>query len=94
MKRFVTYIYEYDRGARGKNVGFVRTDIRNDGCRMDLHIRGLDCPKAKATIYFVIANAPVIGIPVAEMIISQGRSGKADVSAGKYRFKWLSHGPD
>lgn len=72
MKRFVTYIYEYDRGARGKNVGFVRTDIRNDGCRMDLHIRGLDCPKAKATIYFVIANAPVIGIPVAEMIISQG----------------------
>ena len=72
MKRFVTYIYEYDRGARGRNVGFVRTDIRNDGCRMDLHIRGLNCPKAKATIYFVIANAPVIGIPVAEMIISQG----------------------
>ena len=28
MKRFVTYIYEYDRGARGRNVGFVRTDIR------------------------------------------------------------------
>ena len=76
MKRFVTYIYEYDRGARGRNVGFVRTDIRNDGCRMDLHIRGLNCPKAKATIYFVIANAPVIGIPVAEMIISQG-SGQA-----------------
>lgn len=72
MKRFVTYIYEYDRGARGRNVGFVRTDIRNDGCRMDLHIRGLNCPKAKATIYFVIANAPVIGIPVAEMLISQG----------------------
>ena len=72
MKRFVTYIYEYDGGARGRNVGFVRTDIRNDGCRMDLHIRGLNCSKAKATIYFVIANAPVIGIPVAEMIISQG----------------------
>ena len=72
VKRFVTYIYEYDGGARGRNVGFVRTDIRNDGCRMDLHIRGLNCSKAKATIYFVIANAPVIGIPVAEMIISQG----------------------
>ena len=28
MRRFITYIYEYEQGNRGRNTGFIRTDLR------------------------------------------------------------------
>ena len=71
MKRFVTYIYEYERGSRGRNVGFIRTDIRDSCCRMEIHIRGLDRFKGRCTVYLAVTDDPV-GIPAAEILISQG----------------------
>ena len=72
MKRFVTYLYEYDRGNRGRNVGFVRTDIRDTFCRMEVHIRGLDRLKGKNTVYLAVEDNTPIGVPVGEIVISQG----------------------
>lgn len=72
MKRFVTYLYEYDRGVRGRNTGFVRTDIRETFCRMELHIRGLDRYKGKEPVYLVIADNSPTGVTVGEILISQG----------------------
>ena len=72
MKRFVTYMYEYERGKRGRNIGFVRTDIREDGCRMELQIRGLDRFKGKCPVYLTVNDSQLLGIPVAEILLSQG----------------------
>lgn len=72
MKRFVTYLYEYDRGSRGRNVGFIRTDIRDTVCRMELHIRGLDRLKEKSPVFFVVSDDRPVGVPVGEILISQG----------------------
>lgn len=72
LKRFVTYIYEYDRGIRGRNTGFVRTDIRDTLCQMELHIRGLDRYKGKVPVYLTVAEDTPLGIPVGEILISQG----------------------
>lgn len=72
MKRFVTYIYEYERGVPGRNVGFIRTDIRENGCRMEVHIRGLDRFKGKGMVYLIADSESPIGIPAAEILISQG----------------------
>lgn len=72
MKRFVTYLYEYDRGSRGRNIGFVRTDIRDHSCRMELHIRGLDYRKGKVPIYLVVAESRPLGIPAGELLLTQG----------------------
>ena len=72
MKRFVTYLYEYDRTIRGRNVGFIRNDIRNDRCLMDIHIRGLERIKEKAPIYLIVRNGECIGIPAGKIVISQG----------------------
>ena len=63
MKRFVTYLYEYDRTIRGRNVGFIRNDIRNDRCLMDIHIRGLERIKEKAPIYLIVRDGECVGIP-------------------------------
>ena len=72
MKRFVTYLYEYDRTIRGRNVGFIRNDIRNDCCRMEIHIRGLERIKEKAPIFIIVRDSECIGIPAGEVVISQG----------------------
>ena len=69
MKRFVTYLYEYDRGSRGRNVGFIRTDIRDTVCRMELHIRGLDRLKEKSPVFFVESDERPVGVPVGEFLI-------------------------
>ena len=72
LKRFVTYIYEYERGIRGRNVGFIRTDIRDTCCRMEIHIRGLDRFKGKCTVYLVVPGNDTAGIPAAEIMLAQG----------------------
>lgn len=72
MKRFVTYLYEYDRTVRGRNVGFIRNDLRGDCRRMEIHIRGLERIKEKAPIYIMVHDGECIGIPAGEIIISQG----------------------
>ena len=72
MKRFVTYLYECDRTIRGRNVGFIRNDIRNDCCRMEIHIRGLERIKEKAPIFIIVRDSECIGIPAGEVVISQG----------------------
>lgn len=72
MKRFVTYLYEYDRTIRSRNVGFIRNDIRNDRCLMDIHIRGLERIKEKAPIYLIVRDGECVGIPAGEIVISQG----------------------
>lgn len=43
-KRFVSYLYEYSRREKGKNRGFVRVEIRNHRCRLELHLTLPDCP--------------------------------------------------
>ena len=72
MKRFVTYLYEYERTIRGRNVGYIRNDIRNDCCRMEIHIRGLERIKEKAPIFIIVRDSECIGIPAGEVVISQG----------------------
>lgn len=72
MKRFVTYIYEYERGVRGRSVGFVRTDLRDDNCRMEVHIRGLERLNGKYPVYLTAADNGMVGMPAAELVLTHG----------------------
>ena len=38
-QRFVSYFYEYCNNEKSKNCGFVRTEIRNHQCNMDIHLK-------------------------------------------------------
>lgn len=40
-RRFVAYIYEYQKGKKSSNCGFVRVESRGEVCRMEFHIQ---CP--------------------------------------------------
>lgn len=38
-QRMVSYLYEYKRGVKGVNVGYVRIEQRGDACRISLQMR-------------------------------------------------------
>ena len=40
-RRFVAYVYEYQKENKGSNCGFVKIEVRGEICRIELH---LQCP--------------------------------------------------
>ena len=72
MRRFITYIYEYEQGNRGRNTGFIRTDLRENSCRMELQIRGVDRFKGKCPVYLTVYENGLQAIPVTELLLTQG----------------------
>ena len=40
-RRFVAYVYEYLKGQKGSNCGFIRVEAWGKVCRMEIHLR---CP--------------------------------------------------
>ena len=48
-RRFVAYVYEYRKGKKADNCGYVRVEDRNARCRIEVHLRcaglasGLEC---------------------------------------------------
>lgn len=73
MKRFITYLFEYENGRKGKNIGFIRIDIRNGTCRMEVHVHNLNRFQGKGQIFLLADQGELVGIPVGDMVISQGR---------------------
>ena len=83
MRRFITYMYEYERGIRGRNTGFIRTDLRDDGCRMQLQIRGLERFKGKCPVYLtVMDNNTLTAVPMTQILLSQGAGSCSFFCAG------------
>lgn len=56
-RRFVAYIYEYQKGKKAANCGFVRVEVRERNCSMEFHIRcaGL-IADTKCRIYGFVRN--------------------------------------
>lgn len=69
MRRFITYLFAYENGTKTQNIGFVKTDIRNDMCRMSVHVRRSGDQPQKIMICILTQRtpeSPLVGIPVAE----------------------------
>lgn len=70
MKRFVSYLYTYERGIKGKNIGFIKTDIRNTACRMEIHIRGLGRYEGQGRVYMLTVDGE--GVEIGEIAMKSG----------------------
>ena len=40
-RRFIAYVYEYQKGKKGRNCGFIRVEAREKRCRTGVR---LNCP--------------------------------------------------
>ena len=46
-RRFVAYVYEYLKGKKENNCGFIKVEEREQQCRIELH---LHCPGLPADL--------------------------------------------
>lgn len=73
MKRFITYLFTYENGIKGKNIGFIRTDQRDDTIDMEIHVQGMGRYQGPAQVYLLVKGDGLQGIPIGEFSLGQGR---------------------
>jgi len=40
-RRFISYLYQYEKGEKGENMGFSKVESRNGACRIAINLRGV-----------------------------------------------------
>ena len=73
MKRFVTYLYEYERGSKTRNVGFIRVDIRGSVVNMEISVRKLRVPNGKAKVLGIVIFDGLQSLEFGEMQVLDGQ---------------------
>ncbi len=73
MKRFVTYLYEYTGAKKGRNTGFVKVDLRDESCRMELHVRNLGGYTGKGTVFLILLDSGLTGVKIGEFAMNRGQ---------------------
>jgi len=74
MKRFVTYLYECERGNKSKNVGFIRVNVRGDKTTMEVYVRNFSCGNSAGKIFAFIFQEDLLGIELEKILIENGQS--------------------
>lgn len=73
MKRFITYLYEYEQGQKIKNTGFIRVDERNGMVNLQVCVRNYIRSHEKGKIYAFFWNNTLTGIVLGEVGIINGQ---------------------
>lgn len=74
MKRFVTYLYEYERGNKSKNVGFIRVNVRGGETTMEIYVRNFLRGNSKGRIFALVFQDGLLGIEIEKIEIKNGQS--------------------
>lgn len=73
MKRFVTYLYECQRGNKSKNVGFIRVNVRDKKTTMEVYIRNITRVEDTGKLFALIYREKLHGIELGEVLIRNGQ---------------------
>lgn len=73
MKRFVTYLYEYERGAKARSTGFIRVDIRGGLVNMEICIRKFFRSGEVGTVYGLVWTDGLKGIELGNIKVFSGQ---------------------
>ena len=67
MKRFITYLYEYDHGQKTKNTGFIRVDERNGKVIFQISVRNYIGFQGNGEIYAFVWKNGLLGIKLGKI---------------------------
>lgn len=73
MKRFVTYLYECERGNKTKNVGFIRVNVRGQEAKMELYLRNILRNLDAGKIFALVYKDELHGIWLGDISIENGQ---------------------
>ncbi|MCD8120119.1 MAG: hypothetical protein LUE29_11715 [Lachnospiraceae bacterium] len=67
-QRILSYLYDYDRGVKRKNIGFVKVETRQELCRVNIHMKlqEFPVPEMLRVYFFFRRNDEILGIPFAD----------------------------
>jgi hypothetical protein len=72
LKRWITYLYDYESGTKGKATGFIRVDQRGSEIRMEVHVRGAKHMQGNGKLFLIAGKTPVVGIYMGDVTLIRG----------------------
>lgn len=83
-KRFISYIYAYDRGIKSKNVGFAKMEVRDGECRITINVKGAFAASGREleAYLFYRRQEKLIGIKIGSFSVKNGTGEIRVVTAG------------
>ena len=75
-RRFVAYVYEYQKEKKGSNCGFVKIEVRGEICRIELHLQcpGL-MPESTCSVMDCTEQGLLDGILLGGCVTGEGKVG-------------------
>lgn len=70
-RRFVTYLFRYEKGRKGGNCGFAKVEVRQDKCRIELQAKGYQDRKIPVYLFAGKEEKPK-GAYVGELVMKNG----------------------
>ncbi|MCH5267886.1 MAG: hypothetical protein J1E62_06020 [Lachnospiraceae bacterium] len=72
-QRMICYLYEYNNGQKGANVGYVRLEQRGERCRVQIQMRGRNLGKPPIATFFKQESTGIQLFRIGEM--QEGKGG-------------------
>lgn len=73
IKRFITYIYAYEEGRKGINTGFAKIEVRENECRIEVHLHGFPIRMGMMKVYlFREEESQMLAFPMGEIRMIKG----------------------
>lgn len=72
MKQFIRYLYEYDKGKRVRNVGFVKVEKQMDRCTIHIHGKGMDFGNERTMELYIFYMQGDQCVGISQGVIDEG----------------------
>lgn len=69
FRRLISYIYAYEGGVKGKNIGFAKIDIRGDQCRIQVNVKMVYVGSNEIGVYLL---SPKVELLLGRIFIRNG----------------------
>lgn len=93
-QRMVSYLYRYDQGIKGKNVGYARIEIRNDKCRVTVRFQDTISVSPMLS-FFMQREQGIEKLPAGKLVRSSGgfqgriETAMSRVAGSEYSFEQM-----
>ena len=59
-RRLISYIYAYEGGIKGKNVGFAKLEVRNGQCKIQVNVRNIYIGNQDTGVYLLSGSKEIL----------------------------------
>lgn len=71
-KRWIAYVYSYDNGNKGNNIGYARVEMRESKSKITIHINVLSVTEPMKVYLYVRENGRMKGIYIGDIYVRKG----------------------